>query len=358
MGNVQNLIDERNLPSLLKGVKSAKDFEKKKEKIKKLLIEREYGEIPRKPDHMFVEETDVYENFAAGTAVRKYLKFTFEMDGKSFSIPVTSMIPKSDKKLPAFIDISFEKGEGGKYQPAEEIMNRGFALFTFYYQGVTSDSGDFKNGIAKHLVKSRRKNTASGKIALWAWAAIRVMDYVETLGDIIDLDNVAVVGHSRLGKTALLAGAFDERFKYVISNDSGCAGAALERGKIGERYKRISEVFPYWFCPAFNRDAAADIELPFDQNALLSMSVPRHIIIGSAEEDVWADPKSEFLCLASIEPIYKLYKKKGLIHNDKLPEAREVLAEGDATYYVRRGTHYFSRHDWNTYMDIIESKMK
>ena len=357
MSNIQKIINERNIPSLMIGVKNAKDFEKKQDKIRKLLSERQYGQIPKKPDHMYVEVSDTYENFAAGIAERKRLTLTFEMEGKCFSIPAISVIPKNKKNCPAFVYMSFEDGDANKYMPTEEIVERGFALFTFCYKDVTSDDGNFKDGIAKHLVSSRRKNTAPGKIALWAWAAMRLMDYVETLGDAIDLDNVAVIGHSRLGKTALLAGGFDERFKHVISNDSGCAGAALERGKVGERYDRISRVFPYWFCPAFNRDAAAGVDFPFDQNFLVSLSIPRHIIIGSAMEDVWADPASEFLTLASLEDVYKLYGKKGLIHNGEIPTKSVILSSGDATYYVREGTHYLSRHDWNTYMDIIESKM-
>jgi hypothetical protein len=357
VNNVKRLIDERNIPSVLGGVRCASEFEKKKERIKKLLQQRQYGEMPAKPDHMSVEVTSTYDIFAAGKAVRKSLTFTCEMNGQTFSFPAMSVIPKNKAKCPAFVFIDFFGGEANRYMPTEEIVERGFALFTFCYQDVSSDDNNFKSGIAKNLVKTRRKNTASGKIALWAWAAMRVMDYVETLGDVIDLDNVAVIGQSRLGKTALLAGAFDERFKYVISNDSGCCGAAIERGKVGERYDRISSVFPFWFCPAFNRDAQANRNFPFDQNFLVSLSVPRHIIIGSAEEDVWADPTSEFLCLASLEPVYKLYGKQGLIHNGELPTPRSVLSDGDATYYVRKGTHYLSRHDWNTYMDIIESKM-
>ena len=357
MSTVQDLIDKRNIPSLLKGVRCANDFDKKQERIRKLLSDRQFGEIPRKPDHMYVEETYINDRFACGKAVLKKLKITFEMDGKTFSFPAISAIPKSEGKHPAFVNITFDRGEANKYMPTEEIVERGFAIFSFCYLDATSDDGDFKNGIAKYLVRSRRKNSAPGKIALWAWSAMRVMDYVETLGDMIDLDNVAVVGHSRLGKTALLTGGYDTRFKYVISNNSGCAGAAIERGKVGETYKIISEAFPYWFCPAFNRDAQSGVEMPFDQNFLVSLSVPRYVIIGSAIEDLWADPTSEFLCLASLSPIYKLYKMRGLVHEDKIPEPRCVLAEGDAAYYVREGVHFFSRHDWNTYMDIIQSKL-
>ena len=276
---------------------------------------------------------------------------------KECSFPIISAIPKSDKKVPAFVYIGFENGDANKYLPTEEIVERGFAVFSFCYNDVSSDNGDFNNGIAKYLVPTRRKNTAPGKISLWAWAAMRVMDYIEYIKDQIDLNNVAVIGHSRLGKTALWAGGNDERFKYVISNDSGCCGAALESGKIGERYDRISEVFPYWFCPAFNRDALTYAKLPFDQHFLLSLTVPRRLIIGSAHEDTWADPTSEFLATAALDECYALFGKKGLVHNDEVPKPRTVLAEGSASYYVREGTHFLSRHDWNTYMDIIKEKM-
>ena len=357
MSKVQKLLDERNIPDVMKGVKTKADFQKKQDKIRKLLAERQYGEIPGKPDHMYVESGEPFKAFAAGKATRTNHTLRFEMDGKSFSFPMMSVIPNGKKKCPAFVFIAFEGGEANKYMPTEEIVERGFALFTFCYKDVSSDDNNFKDGIAKHLVKSRRKNTATSKIGLWAWAAMRVMDYIETLADVIDLDNVAVIGHSRLGKTALVTGGYDERFKYIISNDSGCCGAAIESGKVGERYDRISTVFPYWFCPAFNRDVGAKKTLPFDQNFLMSLSVPRCVIVGSAEEDIWADPTSEFLGVASLEGAYKLYGMRGLVHNDEVPAPRAVLDEGDAVYYVREGTHFLSRHDWNTYMDIIEKRL-
>lgn len=356
MSKVKKLLEDRNLPPLLGGVKTKDDFEKRQKKIRKLLADRQFGEIPAKPDHMFVEVKSVYDRFACGIAESKKLEFTCEYGDKRFSFPAVSIIPKNKKKCPAFVYIDFEGSDANKYMPSEEIVERGYALFTFCYKDVTSDDGDFKKGIARYLTGSRRRNNAPGKIALWAWTAMRLMDHIETLGDIIDLDNVAVIGHSRLGKTALLTGGYDTRFKYVISNDSGCCGAAIERGKIGERYGRISEVFPYWFCPAFNRDARAGIDMPFDQHFLLSLSVPRYVIIGNAEEDLWADPESEFLGAASLEDAYRLYGMRGLVHNDEVPRPRCVLDEGEAVYYVRSGNHYLSRHDWNTYMDIIDKK--
>ena len=358
MNAVEKLLSDRNLPSVLDGATDVESFEKRQLKIRSLLENRQYGIIPPRPDHMYVEINSSLENFACGIAVLRRLTFTFEVGETRFSFPAIAAIPKKSEKekVPAFVHIGFDKGDGGKYMPTEEIVERGFALFAFCYTDVTSDDNNFKSGIAKYLVKSRRKNNSTSKISLWAWAAMRVMDYIQTLGDVIDLDNVAVIGHSRLGKTALLAGGCDPRFKYVISNESGCAGAAIEKDKMGESYKRISEVFPYWFCPAFNNDVQSCKQMPFDQNYLLSLTVPRELIIGSAAEDLWADPASEFLGAASLDDAYALYGKKGLVHNDEIPAPRTVLDRGSSTYYVRAGTHFLSRHDWNTYMDIIDKK--
>ena len=356
MSTVEKLLADRKIPSVLGNITNVAAFEKRQSEIQKLLENREYGIIPPKPDHMYVEINSSLENFACGIAVLRRLTFIFEVGETRFSFPAISAIPKGKDKIPAFVHIGFDKGDAGKYMPTEEIVERGFALFAFCYTDVTGDDDNFKDGIAKYLVKSRRKKNATSKISLWAWAAMRVMDYVQTLGDVIDLDNVAVMGHSRLGKTALLTGGCDTRFKYVISNESGCAGAAIESKKRGERYRNISEVFPYWFCPSFNSDAMGGAPLPFDQNYLLSLTVPRELIIGSAIEDIWADPTSEFLGAASLNDAYALYGKKGLVHNDEIPVARTVLDEGSVTYYVRKGTHFLSRHDWNTYMDIIEKK--
>lgn len=356
MNSIEKLLRERSITDPIKGVKTPEDLTKRQDEIRQLLAKREYGEIPPSPEHMYTKSGEPYEGFAAGKATRTNHTLGFEMDGKSFSFPMMSVIPNGKKKCPAFVFISFEGGEANKYMPTEEIVERGYALFTFCYKDVSSDDNNFKSGIAKHLAKSRRKNDAPSKIALWAWAAMRVMDYIETLGDVIDLENVAVIGHSRLGKTALVAGGYDTRFKYVISNDSGCAGAAIESGKVGERYDRISRVFPFWFCPAFNRDVRAGAELPFDQNFLLTLSVPRCLIVGSASLDLWADPTSELLGVASLDKAYEICGKRGLVHRGELPTSPCVLDEGDAVYYMREGTHYLSRHDWNTYMDIIDKK--
>ena len=363
--NIEKLLKERNIPDALtfksgKEVKSIADFEKRRVELKKILEDEIYGVMPPKPDHLEVKVVSEDIVFCAGKApLRKYEAICTVGEHK-FTIPFYSVIPKSEKPLPAFIHINFRDSVPDKYMPSEEICDRGFAVFSFCYNDVSVDDPDpnkLRDKTAKYLMPPRRTKTSPGKIALWAWFAMRIMDYIEEL-DYIDKDNVAVIGHSRLGKTALVAGAFDERFKYVISNCSGCSGAAITRGKIGESVQRITSFFPHWFCKNY-LDNADDFESRgFDQNFLMALSVPRHVLVGSAEEDLWADPTSEFLCLAETNRAYALYEMRGLVHNDEVPAPGTVLSDGDASYHHRHGKHYFSREDWLVYMAFIEKNMK
>ena len=184
---------------------------------------------------------------------------------------------------------------------------------------------------------------------------MRVMDYIPHCEN-VDADQVAVIGHSRLGKTALFCGAMDERFRYVISNDSGCTGAAISRDKEGESIRQITERFPFWFCPRYLRYADKESELPFDQHFLLSLIAPRHLLVGSAESDLWAGPKNEFLSTVAANEAYKIYGMQGLLHKNEFPAPDTDLDEGDCLYHYRRGEHYLSRIDWNAYMDFIDKK--
>ena len=361
MTNIEKILEERSIPALMKNSSGKKittlpEFEKRREEIKKLLAEEVYGYIPAPPEHLTVDVIEDAPNFCAGKAKKKVLKFTVTIDGKDFSFPVISVIPLSAGKHPAFIHINFTQATPSALTPTEEITDGGFAIFSFCYADVTKDNGDFKNGIAPYFGKGKRKMAAPGKIAMWAWAAMRVMDYVQTL-DSIDKDNVAVIGHSRLGKTALVTGAYDDRFKYVISNDSGCSGAAITRGKVGETVPTITSVFPFWFCPRYVKNAENFEKGKYDQHFLTALTAPRHLMIGSAKEDLWADPASEFLSAVLASDAYKIYGKTGLVYKDEIPDAKSVLGEGDILYQVRLGTHYLSREDWQEYMTFIKSKM-
>ncbi len=359
--HVARELERRGVPSALinsrgKTVTAPDEMDRRREEIKRLLAEEEYGILPPRPEHLRVEKKPGIAGFCAGKVTSELLEFNITLGGRDFSFPVRAAIPRSERRVPAFVHINFSPDTPDKYQPTEEITDRGFAVFSFCYKDVTSDDGNFDDKCAAYLSESRHAKNASGKIMMWAWAAMRVMDYIQTLPE-IDSDNVAVIGHSRLGKTALVTAAFDERFKYAISNDSGCSGASIARGTVGETVEKITYTFPFWFCPRY-RENTDPTQKSFDQNFLTALIPPRHLIVGSAEDDTWADPLGEFLGCASANAVYGIYGKRGLEYGDTFPQARTVLDDGDSCYHIRKGSHYLSREDWNVYMNFIEKKIK
>lgn len=286
---------------------------------------------------------------------------------RTFTFACHFVRPKHVEKPPVFVYISFSQTVVDELIPMEEILDHGFAIASFYYQDLAPDTADdFRNGIAASY--GRNPYDSWGKLRMWAWGASRVMDYLQTL-DCIDRDRIAVVGHSRLGKTALIAGAFDTRFSLTISNDSGGAGAAIFRGKDGEMVRNFgSGTSGHWIAGNFKQYAHRENDLPFDMHFLLSMVAPRNLYVCSASLDGHADPKSEFLGCVATSPVYEtVFGKDGLVLGDsmecfnrsssEIPETFEMpqkafaLPEGNIGYHMREGTHYLSRYDWQKFME-------
>ena len=360
---IKEELEKRKLPELFRfnngeKIKDKIDWEIRRNEIKNILCKEEYGYFPSEHVPISVkiidEENKENDRFCRGTVFFRKILLTLRLGKEQFSFPVNVAIPRKNKTCPAFLYISFCDSFPNKYLPVEEICDQGFAIISFCYQDISPDNDYFSNGLSKFFYKNKED---FGKISLWSWAAMHVMDYVQTLDD-IDKDNIAIVGHSRLGKTALLTGAFDERFKYTISNNSGQSGAAISRKKEGEQVKNICDRFSYWFCDKYSSYSENINMMPFDQHYLLSLIAPRNLYVASASEDMWADPKSEFLCCVAINQVYELYNKKGLIYEDKYPVVDTKLLDGDIGYHLREGCHYLSRHDWNVFIEYINKKMK
>ncbi|MBQ8717952.1 MAG: acetylxylan esterase, partial [Clostridia bacterium] len=322
-----------------------------------VLLYEEYGTLPAAPDLVSATVEQHDKNYCAGKAELFKLRLHCQAAWGEFSFPVYyTRLTRETSPVPAFIHINFRDANPDRYQPTEELVDEGYATLTFCYLDVSSDDGDFTNGLAGVIYPDgKRAAHQCGKIGLWAWAARAVMDYAVTLPE-LDASRISVAGHSRLGKTALLAGALDERFFCAFSNDSGCCGAALSRGNTGETVKKITDRFPYWFCEHYLQYADREDELPFDQHCLIAANLPHRVYVASAAEDLWACPPNEYRSCVAASAYYEADGGVGFVHPNRLPEVGECLHEGRIGYHLRGGTHYFSCEDWRYYIQYLRGQ--
>ncbi len=343
------------------------DFKKEdwpalREKFKELLCSEEYGMPIPEPTELSFEEGPMPDlEFASGYAIRYPVTVHTVVCGKPFDFTFHAIIPTSEGPHPFFVHNDFDFGEPTRFTPIEEIVQQGFAVLHLHYQNITTDDNDFSNGLAACVYQNgesedERAPTAPGKIMMWAWANMRAMDYAMTC-PLLDHKNAAVIGHSRLGKTALVTGMLDERFRYVVANNAGCSGDAITRHKAGERVTHILHA-SRWFCRNYHKYSDRHSDLPFDQHMLLATIAPRTLLIGGAQEDTWADPLSQYLGCVAASPAWERLGFSGFICPDRLPRVGESFEEGNICYHLRWGKHYLGRLDWNHYIGIIKKRMK
>lgn len=269
-------------------------------------------------------------------------------------VPVTKSWVRNDKKK-GYVDNKASESSRGSAKsrwPYKQITARGYGLVTMYYGDIDPDFHDeFGNGVDVLFSDIDRNDTSWGSISSWSWGLSRALDYLEK-DDHVDGKYVAVMGHSRLGKTSLWAGATDERFALVVSNNSGCGGAALSRREFGETVKRINTSFPHWFCGKFKHFNERVGSLPVDQHSLVALIAPRPVLICSAEEDRWADPRGEFLAGVGADAVYRLLGTDGMVANEWPAVNHPVLSR--IGYHIRPGKHDVKLEDWQVYMDFAD----
>lgn len=356
-----------------------------------------YGRTPvGRPPTMHFEITTIDRAALGGRAVRKEVTIWFDAERKEPRLNLLIYVPNQEGarvKRAAFLGLNFygnhtvhrdtgvalptnwvprhargvvngratDAGRGSEAAmwQVERILARGYAVVTAYAGDLCPDRHDgLKAGVAGWLAKTqpagRGADDAWGAIGVWAWGLSRALDYLETDED-IDAARVVVHGHSRLGKAALWAGAQDERFAMVISNDSGCGGAALSKRIHGETVARINAAFPHWFANAFRRYNDNEAALPVDQHELLALIAPRPLYVASAEEDDWADPRGEFLAVQAAEPVYRLFGR-GSPELDEMPPVSEPAGEW-LRYHIRSGKHDMTAFDWSCYLDFADARL-
>lgn len=349
-----------------------------------------YGKIPGMPlSPLLVQVVEQDDNALDGMAIRRQVRVTFQKNGRSLPVHLLMYVPKSVPAPPTFVGYNFfgnhtiikddavvlttawtanrksfgiennqatetSRGVRAYRWPVEKIIKNGFALVTLYYGEIDPDKNDFQDGIHPFFYTDGQQQPKPGEwgsIAAWAWGYSRVLDYLK--GD-SELSNSRFIlfGHSRLGKTALWAGALDDRFDIVVSNNSGCGGAALFNRKFGETVAKINDRFPHWFAANFKQFNDKEENLPLDQHMLIALIAPRPVYIASAAEDQWADPKGEYLSAYYASPVYELYGKTGLTTPNLAPLNQPI--HNTIGYHLRTGKHDVTDYDWQQFMEFAQ----
>ena len=358
-------LKERGYLSILgmnDGTTVTKDtWDKRREEMLALLSEYSYGYTPDVRVSVRARDIQLMRHDFAGKCRHERLTLVYETERGEGSFPIQIFTPAGIDRPPVFLNLAFNLAPDW-YIPVEDIMDAGYALVVVDYRDMVNDNhyGDFSDGIAAHFGTGKeRKKDEWGKIGMWAWGASRVLDYLILERHDLDTDKVAVIGHSRLGKTALWCAAQDERFAAVISNNSGYGGAASSRRGEGERITDFIRLgSDDWFCENFKSFKDAEDDKPYDQSFLLSLIAPRYLLVGSAELDKGADPTSEFLTTLHASAAWELLGKKGIVTPDEMPSPGAFLGDGSVLYHYRCGKHFFTRDDWSAYIKFLNCKFK
>lgn len=344
-----------------------------------------YGKVPGELKFSSFRIVEQSNSAIEGKAKRKQVELIFKKNKRTLSFNILIYLPKNVSRAPLFMGYNFygnhtvtndskiiisdawtvnndslgitnnkldeqSRGVCASRWQVESVIDAGFGLATLFYGEIDPDKNDMTDGIHPLLYTHEQQSPSSeewGSIAAWSWGLSRVMDYLEKDLD-IDASKVVLFGHSRLGKTSLWAGATDQRFAAVISNNSGCGGAALSKRKYGETIERINHRFPHWFCNNFKTYSNNEEQLPVDQHELLALIAPRPLYVASAEEDRWADPRGEYLSAYYATPVYHLYNKKGVDSID-MPSANQPI-QNRLAYHIRKGKHDVTEYDWEQYI--------
>ncbi len=352
------------LPDVLKTidgqtVNTVSVWEKKRRPEVLTLFENHvYGQMPKTYSNITVKITNDVVDAMDGKAHLKEVTITIWKAKKFVNIHLTLFTPNNTKKpSPVFLLINNRDKSNtdptrkikSEFWPAETVIDNGYAIAAFQVEDAAPDNKEtYQHGVLQLYPNQLNAGNGMKAIGAWAWAASRVMDYLKTNKD-IDFTKISLVGHSRGGKTALWAGAQDQRFAIVFASCSGNTGAALARRQFGETVKAINTAFPHWFNNNYKNYNNNVNGLPVDQHMLISLMAPRPVYTTNATQDLWADPVGSYLSIVNAQKVYALYGKHSELTPDS-PPANTPVINSILGYHNREGIHDMTAYDWDNFI--------
>jgi hypothetical protein len=363
-------------------------FKRRRPELKELFSYYMYGSAPPAPARVTARVEREDKTYFDGKATLREVTITYGPEGAP-PIHLLLVIPNArHQRAPAFVGLNFcgnhtvlqdsrialptvwmpdhcagvkehratDAGRGSQIDvwALEQSVERGYAVATCYCGDIAPDHPGYKDGVIPQYLKKGQTQPGPhdwATIAAWAWGLSRAVDYLRTDKD-IDPARIAAVGHSRLGKTALVAAAFDDRIALAIPLQAGCGGTAPSRGKVGESVRQINKGFPHWFNANFKEFNDQPDRLPFDQNCLVALAAPRPVLFCNATEDTWANPEGQFEVLKAADPVYRFLGAGGL-DAKKMPPVGK-LVDSRLGYYIRPGKHSMTKGDWKVFLEYAD----
>ncbi len=383
-------------------VKSPADWPRRRKEILSIFAKEMFGEEPPRPETMVTELVEEKADALAGFAVRSQYRMWFRQDKSGPAIDWLLLRPRHAKgPVPVILFLNFNGNQelipdqevivpdswhrttedhrmpevrGNFCNPNSDtvlpigiLLSAGYAVMTAYYGQVSPDpsigepnpafqQANFAyTGVFELWGKrdeSRDDNTTA--IGAWAWALSRGLDLAERIPE-LDARKAIVTGCSRLGKTALLAAARDERFPVCMPVQSGGGGVPLAKHDYGENVATEARMFTHWFCPAYAKYARNPARLlTFDQHLLLATIAPRRILVPGFNEP-WFDTKGDFLSCQAASPAWELFGLPGL-PKVPFPDNYDTSAIGPYLGYFRRTeAHGIAAYDWWMLLNFLKA---
>ncbi len=327
-----------------------------------------YGYAPPKPETLAFRVVESEPKAMGGKATLKRVAISFQLQGEPFTFHLTLFVPNQRQgKAPVFLLLNHRGPENTdptrkttmEFWPAEYVIARGYAIAAINVADeVEPDKAKATTGIRAFYRQHYPKpdELTWGALSAWAWSGSRAVDYFETDPD-IDTSKIAVIGHSRGGKTSLWTGAQDTRFALACVNDAGEGGPALARRNFGEDNAAINKSFPHWFAPKYATYAGKEDTLPVDHHEVVALVAPRGYHGADAADDLWADPRGSWLSLVEASKVWALYGKATALA-DKMPLVNDLLLQGPMAYHIRQGGHGLLLFDWKLHLDHADVMFK